>query len=83
MSLWVIAFVAAMTLGVWLLGWRLIEIKSRERIYCDTEDGIFMVDFQRRANAEWEAGPRVGVTRCTAFADPEHVTCDKSCVYLS
>ena len=77
--LFVLAFVAAMFLAVWALG-RIAGMRSREHVRCPRDQEDFEVDFERHLGADWSPGQRHDVVRCTAFARPEEITCDRACL---
>lgn len=82
MSWWMIPVIGAMALGVWFLGWRLMRIRTTDHVHCDIRDQDYFVDFERRATPGWNPGRKVDVKSCTAFTNPEQVTCAKACLRI-
>jgi hypothetical protein len=74
-----IGAVILLVLGVFLLG-RLVRAWVRERIACPEQDAHFDVVLERRLNGVWGLGRPLDVLRCAHFADPNQVSCNKSCL---
>ncbi len=73
------AGLTALFVTVYLLG-RLVRLRAPERVRCAQKGAEFDVLVERKLNALWEPGQPQDVVRCSAFADPQRLDCDKGCL---
>jgi hypothetical protein len=80
-SVLVIVAVLAMFVAITLLGRFVGTVRSGTRMRCPLDGGEHNVDFLRGLTTTWSPGKRRDVLACSAFADPERVTCGKECLH--
>ena len=76
----VLAVVASLFLVIYLLGRFLIRIRATERIHCPVKDDDYEVESVWSSSVTWGLGKRVDIRRCSAFDNPELITCEKACM---
>ncbi len=76
----VILSVAAMATVVYVAAVALGRARRTERVHCAERGADHDVTFECRLDGAWQPGRRVDVVRCTAFAEPGHVDCEKHCL---
>jgi len=78
-----IAAIAALFFLVYSLVLIVGRIRRDQRVFCQEKQRTFDVTFQHYPTLRIDAGEKADVTRCTAFANPEEVNCDKQCLHWS
>jgi hypothetical protein len=66
-------------LGSFFVARRLERARQPAKVHCAEKGGDYQVDVLVQPKP-WNYGDEYAVVRCTAFRDPDHVTCDKHCL---